>query len=127
MPSGPLADAAGRRAALTAEQITFLGGGWTYGLAQEAALKMREAAGAWTEAYPAMEYRHGPIAITGRGRVAWMFGTLPDGLAGGRRGHRRRPWSSSPGWTRWPTWSGPSGWRSPWPRRRGTTPTARAT
>ncbi|BBA97507.1 putative phosphosugar isomerase [Actinacidiphila reveromycinica] len=68
--------------ALSAEQITFLGTGWTYGLAQEAALKMREAAGAWTEAYPAMEYRHGPISITGPGRVAWSFGPLPEGLAG---------------------------------------------
>jgi fructoselysine-6-P-deglycase FrlB-like protein len=67
--------------ALAAEQVTFLGTGWTYGLAQEAALKMREAAGAWTEAYPAMEYRHGPISITGPGRVAWSFGPLPDGLA----------------------------------------------
>ncbi|WP_156725362.1 SIS domain-containing protein [Streptomyces apocyni] len=67
---------------LGAEQWTFLGRGWTYGLALEAGLKMREAAGAWTEAYPAMEYRHGPISITGPGRVAWMFGTLPEGLAG---------------------------------------------
>ena len=66
---------------LDAEQFTFLGRGWTYGLAQEAALKMREAAGAWTEAYPAMEYRHGPISITGPGRVAWSFGPLPGGLA----------------------------------------------
>lgn len=63
-----------------AEQITFLGTGWTYGLALEAGLKMREAAQAWTEAYPAMEYRHGPISITGPGRVTWAFGTLPDGL-----------------------------------------------
>ncbi|MFG3498665.1 SIS domain-containing protein [Streptomyces sp. NPDC047928] len=69
-------------AVLTAEQWTFLGRGWTYGLALEAALKMREAAGAWTEAYPAMEYRHGPISITGPGRVAWVFGALPEGLAG---------------------------------------------
>jgi fructoselysine-6-P-deglycase FrlB-like protein len=67
--------------AVAAEQVTFLGTGWTYGLAQEAALKMREAAGAWTEAYPAMEYRHGPISITGPGRVVWSFGPLPDGLA----------------------------------------------
>ncbi|WP_329369279.1 SIS domain-containing protein [Streptomyces sp. NBC_00669] len=80
--------------ALAAEQITFLGTGWTYGLAQEAALKMREAAGAWTEAYPAMEYRHGPISITGPGRVAWSFGPLPEGLAanvaavGGHLEHR---------------------------------------
>ncbi|NGN66511.1 sugar isomerase [Streptomyces sp. A7024] len=67
---------------LAAVQWTFLGRGWTYGLAQEAALKMREAAQAWTESYPAMEYRHGPISITGPGRVAWLFGTLPEGLAG---------------------------------------------
>ncbi|MFE0702343.1 SIS domain-containing protein [Streptomyces sp. NPDC058872] len=65
----------------TAEQFTFLGSGWTYGLALEAGLKMREAAGAWTEAYPSMEYRHGPISITGPGRVTWGFGALPVGLA----------------------------------------------
>lgn len=68
-------------AVLGAGQWTFLGRGWTYGLALEAGLKMREAAGAWTEAYPAMEYRHGPIAITGPGRVAWVFGAVPEGLA----------------------------------------------
>ncbi|MFE2234284.1 SIS domain-containing protein [Streptomyces sp. NPDC059442] len=72
----PLADAV-----TDAEQFTFLGTGWTYGLALEAGLKMREAAGAWTEAYPAMEYRHGPISITGPGRVAWVFGSVPAGLA----------------------------------------------
>ncbi|MFJ9103029.1 SIS domain-containing protein [Streptomyces sp. LUP47B] len=69
---------------LEAEQFTFLGQGWAYGIAQEAALKMREAAGAWTEAYPVMEYRHGPISVTAPGRVAWWFGdpaTLPSGLA----------------------------------------------
>ncbi|MEU8584679.1 SIS domain-containing protein [Streptomyces abikoensis] len=68
-------------AVVEAEQWTFLGAGWAYGLAQEAALKMREAAGAWTEAYPAMEYRHGPVAIAGAGRVVWSFGPLPEGLA----------------------------------------------
>ncbi|CAL9577415.1 SIS domain-containing protein [Streptomyces sp. enrichment culture] len=65
-----------------AGQFTFLGTGWGYGLALEAALKMREAAGAWTEAYPAMEYRHGPISVTGPGRVTWMFGETPEGLDG---------------------------------------------
>ncbi len=68
-------------AVVGAEQFTFLGTGWTCGLALEAALKMREAAGAWTEAYPAMEYRHGPISITVPGRVTWAFGRLPEGLA----------------------------------------------
>ncbi|WP_243726217.1 SIS domain-containing protein [Actinomadura rubrisoli] len=67
--------------AVRAEQFTFLGRGWTVGLAHEAALKMREAARAWTESYPAMEYRHGPISVTGPGRVAWMFGEPPAGLA----------------------------------------------
>ncbi|MFJ9250643.1 SIS domain-containing protein [Streptomyces sp. NPDC101776] len=69
---------------LDAEQFTFLGQSWAYGIAQEAAMKMREAAGAWTEAYPVMEYRHGPISVTGPGRVAWWFGdpaALPAGLA----------------------------------------------
>lgn len=64
-----------------AEQFTFLGTGWTVGLAHEAALKMRESAQAWTESYPAMEYRHGPISIAEPGRVTWMFGSPPDGLA----------------------------------------------
>ncbi|MBB5870682.1 fructoselysine-6-P-deglycase FrlB-like protein [Allocatelliglobosispora scoriae] len=63
------------------EQITFLGRGWTVGLAHEAALKCREAATFWTEAYPAMDFRHGPIAIAAPGRAVWAFGDLPAGLA----------------------------------------------
>ena len=65
----------------SATQFTFLGTGWTCGLASEAALKLREAAGMWTEAYPAMEYRHGPIAVTGPGSLVWLLGPAPDGLA----------------------------------------------
>jgi fructoselysine-6-P-deglycase FrlB-like protein len=64
-----------------ARQFTFLGTGWTCGLANEAALKLREAAGMWTESYPAMEYRHGPISVTGPGSVVWLLGRSPDGLA----------------------------------------------
>ncbi|MEU5432615.1 sugar isomerase [Streptomyces sp. NPDC020719] len=63
------------------DQFTFLGRGWTVGLAQEAALKMREASLSWTEAYPAMEYRHGPISISTHTTATWMFGEAPDGLA----------------------------------------------
>jgi fructoselysine-6-P-deglycase FrlB-like protein len=63
-----------------AEQVTFLGTGWTIGLANEAALKLREAAQAWTESYHAMEYRHGPISIAAPGRAVWVFGPAPDGL-----------------------------------------------
>ncbi|MFD7699563.1 SIS domain-containing protein [Streptomyces caelestis] len=62
-------------------QFTFLGRGWTVGLANEAALKMREAALAWTEAYPAMEYRHGPISVTTSGTATWVLGDAPEGLA----------------------------------------------
>lgn len=64
-----------------AEQLTFVGRGWTVGLAQEAALKLRESAQFWTEAYPAMEYRHGPISIATQGRATWAFGEVPEGLA----------------------------------------------
>jgi fructoselysine-6-P-deglycase FrlB-like protein len=62
------------------EQVTFLGRGWTIGLAQEAALKCREAAAFWAEAHPAMDYRHGPIAVAAPGRAVWAFGEVPDGL-----------------------------------------------
>jgi fructoselysine-6-P-deglycase FrlB-like protein len=64
-----------------AGQWTFLGTGWTIGLANEAALKLREATQSWTESYYAMEYRHGPISIAAPGRVVWVFGAAPAGLA----------------------------------------------
>lgn len=63
-----------------AEQISFLGSGWTVGFAQEAALKTRESAQFWAEAYPAMDYRHGPISIAQQGRGVWIFGEPPAGL-----------------------------------------------
>jgi fructoselysine-6-P-deglycase FrlB-like protein len=66
---------------LGAPQATFLGRGWTVGLAHEAALKTREAAQLWAEAYPAMDYRHGPIAIAEPGRLVWVFGEPVEGLA----------------------------------------------
>jgi fructoselysine-6-P-deglycase FrlB-like protein len=63
-----------------ADQYTFLGRGWTIGLAHEAALKMRESSQSWTESYSSMEYRHGPIAIAAPGRMTWQFGAAPEGL-----------------------------------------------
>jgi len=71
---------------LQAEQVTFLGRGWTIGLALEAALKLRESAQLWTEQYPAMEYRHGPISIAAPGRAVWALGEVPEGLADQVRG-----------------------------------------
>jgi fructoselysine-6-P-deglycase FrlB-like protein len=72
--------------AVTADQITFVGRGWTNGIANEAALKLRESAQLWTESYPMMEYRHGPLSISAPGRVVWAFGEpvtdLADDVAG---------------------------------------------
>jgi fructoselysine-6-P-deglycase FrlB-like protein len=65
---------------LQVEQIAFLGTGWTVGLANEAALKTRESSQFWAEAYPAMDYRHGPISIAQPGRAVWIFGKSPAGL-----------------------------------------------
>jgi fructoselysine-6-P-deglycase FrlB-like protein len=62
------------------KQFVFLGQGWTVGLAAEAALKLREAASAWTEAYSAMEYRHGPISAAGRATLVWAIGPVDPGV-----------------------------------------------
>jgi fructoselysine-6-P-deglycase FrlB-like protein len=56
------------------DHFVYLGTGWTYGLAQEAALKIREAAQAWSESYPLLDYRHGPIAVAHQGSLVWIFG-----------------------------------------------------
>jgi fructoselysine-6-P-deglycase FrlB-like protein len=62
-------------------QFTFLGHGPSVGLAHEAALKMREAALAWAESYPAYDYRHGPIALAEEHTLVWLVGEPPAGLA----------------------------------------------
>ena len=71
---------------LAAEQLTFLGHDWSIGIANEAALKLRESSQFWAESYPAMEYRHGPISIAAPGRAVWAFGEVPEGLAEEVRG-----------------------------------------
>jgi fructoselysine-6-P-deglycase FrlB-like protein len=65
---------------LEATQFTFLGSGMSVGIANEAALKLREASQSWTESYPAMEFRHGPISVVGRTSTVWVFGPPPPGL-----------------------------------------------
>ena len=67
--------------ALAAKRFTFLGRDWAIGLAQEAALKLREAAQAATEAYAALEVRHGPISILDAESVVWCLSAPPAGLA----------------------------------------------
>lgn len=62
-----------------ADQVTFVGMGLGAALAEEAALKLRESTQSWAEAYPATEYRHGPISVAEPGRAVWAFGPLiPD-------------------------------------------------
>ena len=63
------------------EHFVFLGHGWTVGLAFEAALKFRETSGAWAEAYPGMEYRHGPISVAGPNTLVWFLGVPTPDLA----------------------------------------------
>ena len=64
------------------DHYVHLGSGWTLGLAHEAALKVRETAQAWSESYPAMEYRHGPIAAAGQRTLVSFYGEPPRGLVG---------------------------------------------
>ena len=67
--------------ARAADQVTFVGMEWATAIAEEAALKLREATQSWSEAYPMTEYRHGPISISAPGRVVWAFGPLVRNFA----------------------------------------------
>jgi fructoselysine-6-P-deglycase FrlB-like protein len=67
--------------ALEASHTVFLGHGWSVGVAEEAALKLQEGAGSSTGAYPAMEYRHGPISIADAGTYVWVLGTPDPSIA----------------------------------------------
>jgi glucosamine--fructose-6-phosphate aminotransferase (isomerizing) len=62
------------------DHFVSLGHGWTVGLAHESALKIRESAQAWAESYPALDYRHGPIAVAGGGTLVQVFGDVPPDL-----------------------------------------------
>ena len=64
----------------TIDHLVFLGTGWTVGLAHEAALKVREAAQAYSESYPAADFRHGPVAVAGPRSLIWSFGAVPADL-----------------------------------------------
>ena len=61
--------------------VVFLGHRSSVGIAHEAALKLRESAGAWTEAYPLWEYQHGPISCAGPGSLVWVLSDLPESIA----------------------------------------------
>jgi fructoselysine-6-P-deglycase FrlB-like protein len=63
------------------DHVVFLGHGWTVAIAEEAALKLREATRTYSEAYPAMEYRHGPISLAGERSLVWVLGSPDPTLA----------------------------------------------
>lgn len=53
---------------------TFIGCSWTNALAHEVALKTRASSQFWAEVYPALDYRHGPLAISHPELAVWAFG-----------------------------------------------------
>jgi fructoselysine-6-P-deglycase FrlB-like protein len=63
------------------DHAVFLGHGWTVGIADEAALKLREASRTYSEAYPAMEYRHGPISLAGPRSLVWIMSSSDGAIA----------------------------------------------
>lgn len=56
-----------------ARNLYVLGRGLSFGIAQEAALKLKETCGLHAEAYSAAEVKHGPMAIVGAGFPVLMF------------------------------------------------------
>lgn len=66
--------------ALPHRQLVVLAHGWSVALAQEAALKCREAAATWVEAYAAGEFRHGPLAVADGRTLVWGLTNLPKAL-----------------------------------------------
>jgi glucosamine--fructose-6-phosphate aminotransferase (isomerizing) len=57
----------------TAGSLFVVGRGFGLGIAQEAALKLKEACGLHAEAFSSAELRHGPIALVGRGFPVLAF------------------------------------------------------
>ena len=57
-------------------QLVVLATGWAAHLAQEGALKCRESAAMWAEAYATGEFRHGPIGVAGPGTLVWAMTPL---------------------------------------------------
>lgn len=58
-----------------ATNLFVIGRGYSFGIAQEAALKFKETCGLHAEAFSAAEVRHGPMAIVGEGFPILAFAT----------------------------------------------------
>ena len=65
-----------------ADHFVFLGRGVGAALANEAALKFREVLGAFTESYPTMEYRHGPISAASERSLVWILDDAEPSIDG---------------------------------------------
>jgi glucosamine--fructose-6-phosphate aminotransferase (isomerizing) len=63
------------RALQDATNLFVIGRGYSFGIAQEAALKFKETCGLHAEAFSAAEVRHGPMAIVGVGFPVLGFAT----------------------------------------------------
>jgi glucosamine--fructose-6-phosphate aminotransferase (isomerizing) len=64
-----------------ASAMYVVGRGHGLGIAQEAALKLKETCGIHAEAFSAAEVRHGPMAIVGNGFPVLLFGQGDESLA----------------------------------------------
>lgn len=88
---------------LTAQDMFVLGRGYGLGIAQEAALKFKEACGLHAEAFSTAEVKHGPMALVGAGFPLLLFAqddaTLPGSLETVRefRARGARVWTAAPG------------------------------
>ncbi len=58
--------------------FVFLGGGPLQGIAAEGALKLQEMSTSYTQAYPTLDYRHGPITLVDERTLAVLLYS-PDG------------------------------------------------
>ena len=66
-----------------AERNFVLGTGPAWGLAQEAALKLKETALVQVEAFHTLEFRHGPVSMVDKGTVVFLL--VPKGEAAWER------------------------------------------
>jgi glucosamine--fructose-6-phosphate aminotransferase (isomerizing) len=66
----------------TAESMYVVGRGHGLGIAQEAALKLKETCGIHAEAFSAAEVRHGPMAAVRDGFPVLLFGQPDESLEG---------------------------------------------
>lgn len=65
---------------VTADAIYLVGRGYGLGVAQEAALKLKETCGIHAEAFSAAEVRHGPMAVVRQGFPVFLLGQDDESL-----------------------------------------------